>query len=224
MVHRYKKFEKSDYVLVAALNLLVAAAEAWPCRFALSAGCRRVKYSHICFGADRRRGVIPTRCGNNPRREPSVKSKFATVVGSGLLGLSILSIPAAQSAEDGAAGRKPVMINRLYTGPDGETHVEEIEAKFTSLGEVATYKLLANAGAELRRAPPGRVLDWHTAPRRQYVITLSGHAELEVAGGKRILIGPGSIDLVEDVTGKGHITRTVGNEERVTIQIPLADR
>ena len=130
------------------------------------------------------------------------------------------------SAEDAAAAqkRKPLMINRLYTGPDGQTHVEEIEAKFASGGETGSYKLLANAGAELRRAPPGRVADWHTAPRRQYVITLSGHGELEISGCKKILVGPGSINLVEDVTGKGHITRTVGNEDRVTIQIPLTDR
>ena len=153
-----------------------------------------------------------------------MKGKFVGVLGSGLLGLLVLSIPAAQSAEDGAAGHKPIVINRLYTGPDGQTHVEEIEAKFAPLGEAAAYKLLANAGAELRRAPPGRVVDWHTAPRRQYVITLSGHAELEVAGGKKVLLGPGSIDLVEDVTGKGHITRIVGNEDRITIQIPLTDR
>jgi hypothetical protein len=56
------------------------------------------------------------------------------------------------------------------------------------------------------------------------VITLSGHAELEVAGGKKISLGPGSIDLVEDTTGKGHITRTLGTEDRVTIQIPISDR
>jgi hypothetical protein len=133
-------------------------------------------------------------------------------------------MPLAQ-AQDAAATQKnkPLMINRFYTGPDGQTHVEEIEAKF-SAGETGGYKLLANAGAELRRAPPGRVADWHTAPRRQYVITLSGHGELEIAGGKKILVGPGSINLVEDVTGKGHITRTLGNEDRVTIQIPLTDR
>ena len=152
-----------------------------------------------------------------------MKGKFALVVGGGVLGLSAL-LPVAHSAEDGAATHKPIMINRFYTGPDGQTHVEEIEAKFTSLGETGAYKLLATGGAELRRAPPGRVADWHTAPRRQYVITLSGHGELEVAGGKKILVGPGSINLVEDVTGKGHITRTVGNEDRVTIQIPLTDR
>ncbi len=152
-----------------------------------------------------------------------MKGKFAWIVGGGVLGLSVLT-PQAYSAEDGATTHKPIMINRFYTGPDGQTHVEEIEAKFASLGETGTYKLLANGGAELRRAPPGRVADWHTAPRRQYVITLSGHGELEVAGGKKILVGPGSINLVEDVTGKGHITRTVGNEDRVTIQIPLTDR
>jgi quercetin dioxygenase-like cupin family protein len=92
------------------------------------------------------------------------------------------------------------------------------------LGETGAYKLMANAGAELRRAPPGRVADWHVAPRRQYVITLSGHGEIEVADGKKIQLGPGDVDLVEDVTGKGHITRTIGSEDRVTIQIPLTDK
>src|ERR1700719_425699 len=117
-----------------------------------------------------------------------VKAKFALFVVIGLLGLSV-QMPPAQSAEDTTAAQKnkTVMINRLYTGPD-------------------SYKLLATAGAELRRAPPGRVADWHTAPRRQYVITLSGHGELEISGGKKLLVGPGSIELVEDVTGKGHIT------------------
>ena len=153
-----------------------------------------------------------------------MKSKCAWLVGTGLLSLSVLMQP-AQCAEDAAAAQthKPVVITRLYTGPDGQTHAEEIEAKFAPGGGNDVYKLMANAGAELHRAPPGRVSDWHTAPRRQYVITLSGHAELEVAGGKKISLGPGSIDLVEDTTGKGHITRTVGTEDRVTIQVPLSD-
>jgi hypothetical protein len=56
------------------------------------------------------------------------------------------------------------------------------------------------------------------------VITLSGHGELEVGGGKKIVVGPGSIDLVEDTTGKGHITRVTGTEDRVTLQLPLADQ
>ena len=150
-----------------------------------------------------------------------MKTQVIWIAGACLIGMAAL-LPRAQGAEENAV-HKPIMIHHLFTGPDGQTHEEEIEAKFTP-GEIGAYKLLANGGAELRRAPPGRVADWHTAPRRQYVITLSGHGEVEVAGGKKIQLGPGSIDFVEDVTGKGHITRTVGNEDRVTIQIPLTDR
>jgi hypothetical protein len=152
-----------------------------------------------------------------------MKSKSAWFIATALLGTSVAMQP-AQSAEDATQKHKPLMITRLYTGPDGQTHAEEIEAKFAPGGGNDVYKLMANSGAEIHRAPPGRVADWHTAPRRQYVITLSGHAELEVAGGKKIALGPGSIDLVEDTTGKGHVTRTVGTEDRVTIQIPVSDR
>ncbi|HXJ00140.1 MAG TPA: hypothetical protein VNH44_02880, partial [Micropepsaceae bacterium] len=106
---------------------------------------------------------------------------------------------------------------------DGQTRAEEIDAKFSPAGGNDVYKLMANAGAEIHRAPPGRVADWHTAPRRQYVVTISGHGEIELMGGKKIEVGPGNIELAEDLTGKGHITRTVGNEDRVTIQIPLSD-
>ena len=146
-----------------------------------------------------------------------MRFKLALLIGSALVGLSI-PLGGAQSEE-----HKPVMITHLFTGPDGQTHAEEIEAKFAPGSGNDVYKLLANAGAELHRAPPGRVSDWHTAPRRQYVITLSGHGELEVTGGKKIAVGPGNIELVEDTTGKGHITRVTGSEERVTIQVPLTE-
>jgi quercetin dioxygenase-like cupin family protein len=82
--------------------------------------------------------------------------------------------------------------------------------------------MMGITGAELHRAAAGTVQDWHTAPRRQYVITLSGRGEVEVAGGKKIALGPGHIDLVEDTTGKGHITRTI--EDRVTLTLPLSDQ
>ena len=150
-----------------------------------------------------------------------MNSKRAWFAGTVLLSVSVL-MPAAQSAEDAAAKHKPVMITRLYTGPDGQTRAEEIEAKFAPGGGNDVYKLLANSGAELHRAPPGRVVDWHTAPRRQYVITLSGHAELVLSGGQTIQVGPGSIELAEDLTGKGHITRTVGTEDRIAIVIPVS--
>ncbi len=92
------------------------------------------------------------------------------------------------------------------------------------LRAVRAYNLLGNSWRAQIWPPrlPGRELDYHTASRRQYVVTLSGHAELVLSGGQTIEVGPGSIELAEDLTGKGHITRTVGTEDRVVILIPVS--
>jgi len=152
----------------------------------------------------------------------SMRSPFTWLFTGGLVGLFVLISAAQTGSGVGAQKRKPVIITRLYTGPDGQTHAEEIEAKFTAGDTNDVYKMMAISGAELHRAPAGRVSDWHTAPRRQYVITLSGRGELEVSGGKKIPVEPGHIELVEDTTGKGHITRVVGAEDRVTLALPFS--
>jgi quercetin dioxygenase-like cupin family protein len=153
-----------------------------------------------------------------------MSSKVTILIAAGLA-VAFVFVSDAQNARSGTSSekRKPVMMTRLYTGPDGQTHAQEVEAKFTAGNTNEVFKLIAITGAELHRAAPGTVIDWHTAPRRQYVITLSGQGEIEVAGGKKFTVGPGHIDLVEDTTGKGHITRVTGNEDRVTLQLPLSD-
>lgn len=123
-----------------------------------------------------------------------------------------------------AQTHKPLLMTRLYTGPDNQTHAEEVELKFRAGNPAEVFKMMQVTGAELHRTASGSVDDWHRAPRRQYVITLSGHGELEVVGGKKISVGPGNIDLVEDTTGKGHITRVIGRDDRVTLQLPLAEQ
>lgn len=148
-----------------------------------------------------------------------MKSHLVWLTVSALVGLGAF-VAGAQTAQK----HKAFNITRLYTGPDGQTHSEDIEAKFMPGGGNDVFKMLPVTSAELHRAQPGRVSDWHNAPRRQYVITLAGQGELEVAGGKKIAVGPGHIELVEDTTGKGHITRVTGTEERVTLQLPVADR
>jgi len=107
---------------------------------------------------------------------------------------------------------------RLYTGPDGQSHVEPIDlakAKDWTTG-LATTKI------SFSDWPVGRDLDWHPAPRRQFVIILSGKLEIGLGDGTKHVFGPGDARLVEDTTGKGHTTRVVGNERCVTATIPLA--
>jgi hypothetical protein len=138
----------------------------------------------------------------------------------------LMAAAGTPTGEDlGAQGRKRVTATRIFTGPDGQTHAEEIEVPVKpsggGLGELsAPYKV---TGLEFRRTPPNYFYDWHTAPRRQFVVTLSGRGEIELVGGKRIPLEPGHILLAEDLTGKGHISRGVGTEDRLSLFIHLAE-
>jgi quercetin dioxygenase-like cupin family protein len=104
-------------------------------------------------------------------------------------------------------------ITRVYSGQDGESHFEEIE--------VDIGKLQPGDGIVFRHASPGEVNDWHVAPRRQYVINLSGHSEVEISDGTKQRFGPGDIFLVDDTTGRGHISRVVGPQPRVYVTVAI---
>src|SRR5215467_10014169 len=78
-----------------------------------------------------------------------------------------IAIPSATQAQ----GHKQVFMTRLYTGPDNQTHAEEVELKFDAAKGNDSFKLLPVTGATLNRAPGGRFSDWHVGPRKQYVIT-----------------------------------------------------
>ena len=113
---------------------------------------------------------------------------------------------------------------RIYAGPDGESHFEELGIEMTSSGRDSEYSDLVPAtGVIFRKSAADQFIDWHPAPRRQFVITLSGQAEVEASDGEVRQIGPGTIMLAEDTTGKGHITRSAGSEERLSLFIPLPD-
>jgi hypothetical protein len=116
---------------------------------------------------------------------------------------------------------KTIKMTRIYTGADGQTHAMEVDLPLTSGNATAMFKA---TGIQFRRTPPGTFSDWHVGPRRQFVITLSGRGEIGLAGGQKLELVPGKIELIEDLTGKGHTTRAVGNEDRVSIAIPLADQ
>jgi hypothetical protein len=124
-----------------------------------------------------------------------------------------------------AQKRTPIIVTRIYTGPDGRTHAEQVDVKLAPGGGSGELSEMAKVtGLQFRRQAPNYFQDWHPAPRRQYVITLSGRGEIELDGGKKIPLGPGHILLAEDVTGKGHISRGVGTEDRISLFIPLAEK
>ncbi|HZA21380.1 MAG TPA: hypothetical protein VFA32_02050 [Dehalococcoidia bacterium] len=108
-------------------------------------------------------------------------------------------------------------IYRLYSGDDGESHMEKLELD----SHPDLTNLHGAKGVVFRSAEPGRFSDWHNAPRRQYIITLSGEAEIGLGDGSVQRLGPGDVNMAEDLTGRGHTTRVVGNAPRVTATIHL---
>jgi hypothetical protein len=47
--------------------------------------------------------------------------------------------------------------------------------------------------------------------------------EIETGLGEKRRLGVGDVLIAEDLTGKGHITRSIGGDTRVTLSVPLAE-
>ncbi len=126
-----------------------------------------------------------------------------------------------------AEPRAPITVARLYTGADGQTHVERVELKFDPVaGAPATLEESEHVKAATTyvvRVAPGFNESWHNPDKRRYLLPISGQAEIEVAGGQKITIGPGQLALAEDLTGKGHTFRVVGTEDWVALFVDFAE-
>ena len=120
--------------------------------------------------------------------------------------------------------RHELKYTRIYTGDDGESHFEDLtfEMKAGTLQGLYSDPMKAKS-VIFRETDADYNLDYHTAPRRQFVINLRGSVELETGLGEKRLLGPGDILLAEDTTGRGHLSRAVNNEVRESIFIPLVD-
>ena len=110
-------------------------------------------------------------------------------------------------------------ITRVYTGEDQEAYFEDLEVPFDSAAPGAHSPPFPVERLFFRTYPPGHELDYHVAPRRQWVIVVGGVIELECKGGKR-RFSPGDALLLDDLTGRGHITRNIEGV-RVLAYLPI---
>ena len=115
-------------------------------------------------------------------------------------------------------------VTTISTGDDGESHFEDIVVPLESIGTGGWLsKPVETRSLIFRETSSDYKLDYHCAPRRQYVVNLTGSVEIETGPGVKRLLGPGSVLLAEDTTGKGHISRSVGDEKRRCLFITLED-
>lgn len=112
---------------------------------------------------------------------------------------------------------------RIYSDASGETHLEDVTPEMKRADHSSMISEMIAAKGVIFRETNGAqyFVDWHNAPRRQFVVNLSGEVEITVSDGEKRRFGPGTILLAEDVTGKGHISRGVGNSDRLSIFVPL---
>lgn len=113
---------------------------------------------------------------------------------------------------------------RLFAGPDGQSHFEDVGVAMDPTGSGVQLSAPFPArevifrGVRTSRDPAAP----HVAPARQLVVHLEGEVDVQASDGEVRRFGPGSVVLVEDTTGDGHITRPVGPGDRRTLFIPLA--
>jgi hypothetical protein len=127
-----------------------------------------------------------------------------------------------------SAAARTLTYCHLYADEKGVSHFRDEELPFNSTSSTGTGPPLgsldlpgAKGAATLLLLPRGAKEDWHKAPRRMFLIALKGMSEVTVGDGTVRRFAPGSVLLMDDLTGKGHITRAVGSEDHVALTIPV---
>lgn len=117
------------------------------------------------------------------------------------------------------------MITRIHAGPDGETHLtdipitlEEDPAQPGAIG--ASFGLVPESPLRFRRFEPRLDMEWHPAPRRQFIVILSGALEITTSDGTVRAFPAGSIILADDQASKGHRTRPANHQPCTMVTIP----
>src|ERR1700744_1610246 len=101
-------------------------------------------------------------------------------------------------------------IHNPYTDAAGQPHFRDIQIDWIEerRGSKLSARLPAN-GIIFRETQAEHDVDWHPAPRRQYIINLDAGVELTAGDCEARTIGAGEIILVEDITGKGHLSKSI---------------
>jgi hypothetical protein len=117
---------------------------------------------------------------------------------------------------------KTMKCLRIFATPDGESHFGEADIPMTLMrsfpndapvGPSSHYEAFRSAFYEASRVrfvhtPAGaREADFHNPPGRILTIWLDGEVEFETSDGEIRRVSAGKAVLVEDVHGKGHISR-----------------
>ena len=113
-------------------------------------------------------------------------------------------------------------IHNLWVDEKGQSHWRDIEVEWAEARNFSKLsKRLPATGIIFRETSGDYDLDWHPAPRRQYIINLDGGVKITASDGEAREIGAGEVILVEDTHGKGHLSQSLGGKLRHSIFVPI---
>ena len=107
---------------------------------------------------------------------------------------------------------------RIYGDSDGESHFEDVTVELSPVDfapPAPPLNLASPIAADrvvLGAAERAWFGNWHHTPKRQFYFQMSGKLEVAASDGEVRQFQAGSLLLLEDVSGKGHLSKVVGNE------------
>jgi hypothetical protein len=114
-------------------------------------------------------------------------------------------------------------LARVYTGDDGESHVESLDSsEFDYVERDGTRtEMLPTISANFLKREAGPVGVFHNAPQLQYVVYLTASVEIGCGDGSSIVMEPGDVLRAEDTTGNGHTSHVL--QSGMCMFVPLAE-
>jgi len=115
---------------------------------------------------------------------------------------------------------------RLWNDEGGASHVQRGRIALGEAGESGGSLLSDRASARrisFEETPTGGALAWHTAPRRQFVVTLTGTLDFITRDGEQFTLDPATVLLAEDTVGTGHAWELLGDEPWRRVYVELDD-
>ena len=144
---------------------------------------------------------------------------------------SIIPAPslAAQNMSDTIAVAEPLTYVRIYADSAGASHFDDaqIDMRLAEYAPpappISVSDVIPAEGVVFLSSPIGWFGDFHPAPHRQFIFFLSGELEVEVSDGETRRLGAGSVLVLEDTVGHGHVSRVVGDERAYIVAVPITE-
>lgn len=116
--------------------------------------------------------------------------------------------------------------HRIYTDSQGDSHFDVVTVEQSlarAAPPAAPFYVSEDGPASKYRFytfEPGWISELHPAPTRQFLALLSGEVEMETTDGTVRRFGPGDLVLLEDTSGRGHVTRNTSDGYSTFLVVP----